>query len=55
MLMELDTAATFKDVKEEATLEEVPEESKIKQLVTKLIDRQKEIDAHNAAMKSFYS
>ena len=55
MLMELDTQATFQDVKPEASLDQLPKESKVGALVDKIVARQREIEAQQAALKSIYT
>lgn len=43
MLEEMDTAASFKDI-ENAKIEDIPKDSKVGQLIERLIMRQREID-----------
>ena len=55
MLAEVETQATFEDMPENAEVKDLPKNSKVQTLIDKLVARQKEIEAEQAAVKEFYS
>ena len=54
ILAELDTVASFDEV-ENKKVEEIPKESKLGQLIDKLVSRQKEIEFQQQKIKSYYN
>ena len=55
MLHEMDTAATYENINPDDKLEDLPQEkSQIKQLVDKLVERQKELEAQQEQLKKIY-
>ena len=55
MLHEMDTAATYENINPDDKLEDLPQEkSQIKQLVDKLVERQKELEAQLEQLKKIY-
>lgn len=54
MLHELDTVASFQDLPENVELKDIPANSRVNQLVSKIVERNKEIETAKLAMEEIY-
>ena len=55
LLQELDTEATYQELNpEEAELDALPKDGKINQLVDKIMERQKEMEAQQEELRKIY-
>ena len=54
LLAEMDTQASYDDIEPDTKIDELPKNSKVSQIVDKLVERQRKIDAQQKALQDLY-